>query len=370
MEEVPRLEAKADGRAEERIREAGRLVQRCIGEVSRRLVGQRPMIEGMLIGLLARGHILLEGVPGLAKTLAVKTLAEVLDVRFRRLQFTPDLLPADLIGTMVYHQHTGEFVPRKGPIFTNIILADEINRSPAKVQSALLEAMEERQVTLGGETYPLEQPFLVLATQNPIEHEGTYALPEAQLDRFLLKLTVSYPAFREEVEILRRMGGEEPIRVEKALGPRELLRLQEAARSVRVDSRIEEYIVTLVGATRGGWRRDGEGAAGGPGAGGGLLPGEEARSVSGRPSPARSPVGERVARFVEVGASPRASLYLYRCARARALLEGRSFVIPEDVKAVAPAVLRHRIILTYEAESESLSADTLIGEILRSVPVP
>ncbi len=322
---------------EERIEEAGRLVQRCIDGVSRRLVGQRPMIEGLLTGLLARGHVLLEGVPGLAKTLAVKTLAEVLDVRFRRLQFTPDLLPADLTGTMVYHQQTGQFLPRKGPIFANVILADEVNRSPAKVQSALLEAMEERQVTLGGETFRLEEPFLVLATQNPIEQEGTYPLPEAQLDRFLLKLKVTYPAFGEEVEVLRRMGNEEPIRVEKLLGAQDLLRLQEAARAVRVDERLEEYIVTLVGATRGD---------------------------------TRTPAGERNVRYVEYGASPRASLCLYRCARVKALLEGRAFVIPEDVKAMAPAVLRHRIILTYEAESEALSTDELIAGILRTVPVP
>ena len=338
---------------EERLREAGELVRRCIDGVARRLVGQRQMVEGLLTGLLARGHVLLEGVPGLAKTLAVKTLAEVLDVRFRRLQFTPDLLPADLIGTMVYHQQTGEFLPRKGPIFANLILADEINRSPAKVQSALLEAMQERQVTLGGETFRLEEPFLVLATQNPIEQEGTYPLPEAQLDRFLLKLKVTYPTPEEEVEILHRMGDEEPIRVEKLLGPQDLLRLQEAARAVRVDSRLEEYIVALVGATRGG---DGQAPAG------------ERTARSRAAPPSRRPV--RGARYVEYGASPRASLCLYRCARVKALLEGRAFVLPEDVKAVAPAVLRHRIILTYEAESEALSTDEVIDSLLRTVPVP
>jgi MoxR-like ATPase len=290
---------------EEQVREATRKLETCFAEVAKRIVGQRGMVEGMMMGLLAGGHVLVEGVPGLAKTLAVKTLAETLDASFKRIQFTPDLLPADLIGTMVYRPQTGEFVPRKGPIFTNIILADEINRSPAKVQSALLEAMEERQVTLANETYRLQEPFLVLATQNPIEHEGTYPLPEAQLDRFLVKLNIPYPAYGEEVEILR------------------------------LDDRIEEYIVSLVFATREAER-------------------DKADFV----------------RFIEYGASPRASIYLYRCAKVKALFAGRSFVIPEDVKEVAPAVLRHRLVLTYEAESEEMSPDRIIAALLDSVNVP
>lgn len=316
----------------ERVKE---LLQRSFEEVSKRIVGQRDMLEGMMTGLLTEGHVLLEGVPGLAKTLAVKSLAEVVDAGFKRIQFTPDLLPADLIGTMIYRQQTGDFVPRKGPIFTNIILADEINRSPAKVQSALLEAMEERQVTLGTETYPLEEPFLVLATQNPIEHEGTYPLPEAQLDRFILKLYVPYPTFTEEKEILKRVGVKNAIPVRKVLDKEGIETLKSVVREIHVDPRIEEYIVSLVRASR---ERDREKAD--------------------------------FVRFIEYGGSPRASIYLLRCAKAKALLDGRAFVIPEDVKALAPAVLRHRIILTYEAEAEDLSTDQIISEILKTVDVP
>jgi MoxR-like ATPase len=317
------------------VEQAKELLQRSFEEVSKRIVGQRDMLEGMMTGLLTEGHVLLEGVPGLAKTLAVKSLAEVLDTGFKRIQFTPDLLPADLIGTMVYRQQTGDFVPRKGPIFTNIILADEINRSPAKVQSALLEAMEERQVTLGTETYPLEEPFMVLATQNPIEHEGTYPLPEAQLDRFILKLYVPYPTFTEEQDILKRVGVKNAIPVGKVLEKEGIETLKSVAREIHVDPRIEEYIVSLVQASR---ERDREKAD--------------------------------FVRFIEYGGSPRASIYLFRCAKVKALLDGRAFVIPEDVKALAPAVLRHRIILTYEAEAEDLSTDQIISEILRSVDVP
>lgn len=317
------------------VEQANELLKRSFEEVSKRIVGQRDMLEGMMTGLLTEGHVLLEGVPGLAKTLAVKSLAEVLDAGFKRIQFTPDLLPADLIGTMVYRQQTGDFVPRKGPIFTNIILADEINRSPAKVQSALLEAMEERQVTLATETYPLEEPFLVLATQNPIEHEGTYPLPEAQLDRFILKLYVPYPTFAEEKDILKRVGVKKAISVRKVLDKEGIETLKSVVREIHVDPRIEEYIVSLVQASR---ERDREKAD--------------------------------FVRFIEYGGSPRASIYLFRCAKVKALLDGRAFVIPEDVKALAPAVLRHRIILTYEAEAEDLSTDQIISEILRSVDVP
>ncbi|MBN2510162.1 MAG: MoxR family ATPase [Spirochaetales bacterium] len=304
-------------------------------EIGKRIVGQSSMVDGMLMGLIVGGHVLLEGVPGLAKTLAVKTFAEVLDAEFKRIQFTPDLLPADLVGTMIYRQQTGEFVPRKGPLFANIILADEINRAPAKVQSALLEAMEEKHVTLGDKTYYLPKPFFVMATQNPIETEGTYQLPEAQLDRFLLKLNLSYPGADEELAILRRMGNEKSIFVQKVLSPGLLNLLREAAMSIRVDEEIEKYIVSIVTATRQ--------------TGNAKLP---------------------FARYIEFGASTRATLGLYRCAKVKALFEGRGFVIPEDVKAVVANVLRHRLVLSYEAESEQLSADDVIHQVLKAVPVP
>ncbi len=304
-------------------------------EIGKRIIGQSELIDGMLMALIAGGHVLIEGVPGLAKTLAVKTLADVLDVRYQRIQFTPDLLPADLIGTMVYRQQTGEFVPRKGPVFSNLVLGDEINRAPAKVQSALLEAMAERQVTLGENTYKLEFPFFVLATQNPIEHEGTYPLPEAQLDRFLLKLKIGYPRPEEELAILRRMGIEREYRVKKILTTSLLAEVQSAASSIRVDERIEEYIVTLVVATR-------------------------EKDTDAHP----------YCRFIEYGASPRASLYLYRCAKVKALFEGRDYVIPEDVKAVTYDVLRHRLVLSYEAESEELTPEDVIAKVLSVVTVP
>jgi len=319
----------------EQIEKAQQTVDRCVAEVARRVVGQRRLIQGILSGLIADGHILLEGVPGLAKTLLVRTVADVLDVDFKRIQFTPDLLPADITGTMVYTQSTGEFLPRKGPIFANIILADEINRAPAKVQSALLEAMQERQVTLGDTTFRLGPPFFVLATQNPIEQEGTYPLPEAQLDRFVAKLRITYPSFREEVGILRLVGVEREIPVSPVLDSGGLDLLKRTADGVRVDERIEEYIVSLVSASR-----------------------ERDRSKA------------EFIRYIEYGASPRASIYLYRLSKIRALFEGRAFVIPEDVKAVAPEVMRHRIILTYEAESEELDTDDVIGEILQFVRVP
>ncbi|MEW5816243.1 MAG: MoxR family ATPase [Spirochaetota bacterium] len=310
------------------IERASEHIRVCREEIAKRVVGQKTMIDGMLMGILAGGHILLEGVPGLAKTLAVRTLAEVIDAGFKRLQFTPDLLPADLIGTMVYRQQTGEFLPRKGPVFSNIILADEINRAPAKVQSALLESMEERQVTIGDTTFPLPAPFFVLATQNPIEHEGTYPLPEAQLDRFMLKLKIGYPSMEEEREILKRMGVERPIPVRKILTFQDLQYLKDTVSMVFVDDRIGEYIVSLAAASR---NKD---------------------------------------KFIEYGASPRASIYLLRCAKVHALFENRTFVIPEDVKSVAADVLRHRIVLTYEAESEELQPDDVINQILESVPVP
>ncbi|HUV08183.1 MAG TPA: AAA family ATPase [Spirochaetia bacterium] len=324
-----------NGETDKSLEEVRKLLSACVDEVSKRVVGQQPMIMGILMAVIADGHVLLEGVPGLAKTLVVKTVAEVIGGQFKRIQFTPDLLPADIIGTMIYRQQTGEFVPRRGPIFSNVILADEINRAPAKVQSALLEAMQERQVTIGDSTYPLDRPFLVLATQNPIEHEGTYALPEAQLDRFIMKIRVTYPSLQEEIEILRLVGVERIVPVERVLSREQLFDLREAASRVRVDSRIEEYIVSLVAASR-----------------------EKERSKA------------DFIRFIEYGASPRASIYLYRCAKIRALFEGRSFIVPEDVKAVAPDVMRHRIILTYEAESEELTTDDILSEILAFVRVP
>ncbi len=321
--------------SETRIEQAHETIDRLRTEIGARVIGQREMIDGLLMALVAGGHVLLEGVPGLAKTLAVKTLAEVLDAHFKRIQFTPDLLPADLIGTMIYRQQTGEFVARKGPIFANIILADEINRAPAKVQAALLEAMQERQVTIGDTTYPLESPFFVLATQNPIEHEGTYPLPEAELDRFLLKVIVSYPDSEGELQILRRMGVEREIPVRKVLTNAELGELRASAAAVRVDERIEEYVVGIVAASR---ERD------------------KARHA--------------FVRFVEYGASTRASIYLYRCAKVNALFDGRGYVLPDDVKVVALPVLRHRVILSYEAESEELTPDDVVRQILHAVPVP
>ena len=296
------------------------------------------MVRGMMMALLAGGHVLLEGMPGLAKTRAVKALAEVAGVSFRRLQFTPDLLPADVTGTMVFRPQSGEFVARKGPIFAHVVLADEINRAPAKVQSALLEAMEERQVTLGNETYALEEPFLVLATQNPIEQQGTYPLPEAQLDRFLLKLRVPYPAYEEELEVLRLVGDEQPVALRPLLGRAAIAGLRAGAARIRLDRRIEEYIVMLMRATR--------------------------------------PVGGAAGaqpdylRFIEHGASPRASIYLYRCAKIAALFAGRSFAIPDDVKAVAPDVLRHRLVMSYEGESEGMIAEQVIEALLAHVEVP
>lgn len=317
------------------VAEASAQIERIRKEIGKTIIGQAGLVDGMLMALIAGGHVLIEGVPGLAKTLAVKTLAEVLDVGYKRIQFTPDLLPADLIGTMVFRQETGEFVPRKGPVFSNLVLGDEINRAPAKVQSALLEAMAEGQVTIGERTYRLDFPFFVLATQNPIEHEGTYPLPEAQLDRFLLKLRVEYPRPEEELAILRRMGVEESGQVRKVLSPDLLAGIQRAASRIFVDERIEEYIVTLVIATR------------------------ETDADS-----------HPYCRFIEFGASPRATIYLYRCAKVEALFDGRGYVIPEDVKAVAHNVLRHRLVLSYEAESEELTSDDVIDKVLGVVSVP
>jgi len=303
-------------------------IRQAVAEVGRRVVGQDTMIERLLVGLLTGGHVLLEGVPGLAKTLAVRTLAEIIHCSFSRIQFTPDLLPADVLGTMVFDVKTQEFGVKKGPVFANIILADEINRAPAKVQSALLEAMQEHQVTIGGQSYPLEDPFLVLATQNPIESEGTYPLPEAQLDRFLLKVHVGYPDRNEEKEILLRMSTGEPIPVEARLTPARLLAARRDVARVELDPRLVDYIVDLVRATR-------------------------------EPSP-----------LVAFGASPRASIALAQASRAIAFLRGRRFVGPEDGQAVAADVMRHRIVLTFEAEAEDVTADTIVQKVLGAVRAP
>jgi len=305
-------------------------------EVGRRLVGQTVMVERLMIGLLTGGHILLEGVPGLAKTLAVRTLAEVLHATFSRIQFTPDLLPADVVGTMVFDPKTQEFYPRKGPLFAHVVLADEINRAPAKVQSALLEAMQEHQVTIGGTTYPLPEPFLVLATQNPIEQEGTYPLPEAQLDRFLFKVRVEYPSRLEEREVLVRMSSGAPIPVKRVLDPAGILAARAAIAKTHLDQRLVDYIVDLVRATR------------------------EPASV-GLPA---------VAPLIAYGASPRASIAFAQAARAYAFLQGRTFVVPEDIRALAGDVLRHRLVLTFEAEAEDVTSDGVISQLLAAVKAP
>jgi MoxR-like ATPase len=311
-------------------------VQAVVREVGRRLVGQDAMVERLLIGLLTGGHILLEGVPGLAKTLAVRTLSEIIDASFSRIQFTPDLLPADVIGTMIYDQKTQEFRVKQGPLFAQIILADEINRAPAKVQAALLEAMQEHQVTIGGTTYPLLEPFLVLATQNPIESEGTYPLPEAQLDRFMLKVRVGYPSRDEEKEVLIRMSGGQDIPVERLLTPEAILSMRATIAGLYMDQKVVDYIVDLVRATR-----------------------------------APASVGlQALTPLIAFGGSPRASIALAQAARAHAFLRGRGYVIPEDVKALAPDVLRHRVLLTFEAEAEEMDTDAVIARVLDAVPMP
>jgi MoxR-like ATPase len=323
-------------RLNEAVREESLLVQAAVNEMRKVIVGQKPLLERMMVALLCRGHLLVEGVPGLAKTLAVKTLGQVLDLQFARIQFTPDLLPADLTGTMVYQQKTGEFVARKGPVFTNLLLADEINRAPAKVQSALLEAMQERQVTLGDTSYPLPEPFLVFATQNPIEQEGTYPLPEAQIDRFLLKARVDYPKPDEERLIFDRMLSGETPPVSRLLRGDQVLRLEKRVREIFIDERLRDYIVKLVTATR------------------------QPKDVG----------LVEFAPLIAFGASPRATLAFSEASRAMAFLRGRGYVIPEDVKEIAHDVLRHRILLTYEAEAEDVTTETVVDHILERVEVP
>jgi len=316
------------------IRESA-VVEKLLTEVRKVIVGQRYLLERMVIGLLARGHLLIEGVPGLAKTLAVNTLATAVRGSFQRIQFTPDLLPADLTGTLIFNQKDGDFVARKGPVFANFVLADEVNRAPAKVQSALLESMQERQVTIGDTTYPLPSPFLVLATQNPIEQEGTYPLPEAQLDRFALKLKVDYPSPEEEREILDRMGGAKQPEATPVIDLEALERARDAMHAIYVDDRVRDYVVRLVHATR--------------------RPRDYHLDLEG---------------LVQYGASPRATLWLVAAARGHAFLRGRGFVTPDDVKAIGPDVLRHRLILSFEAEAESITADQVIQRVFDAVEVP
>ena len=319
------------------VQKEGALIRRVIGAMETVIVGQQYLIERILVALLGNGHVLIEGVPGLAKTKVVKSLAKVIDARFQRIQFTPDLLPADLVGTLIYNPHDGQFTTRKGPIFANIVLADEINRAPAKVHSALLEAMEERQVTLGETTYPLEDPFLVLATQNPIEQEGTYLLPEAQMDRFMLKIAITYPSRDEEREIMRRAGHVGRFEaLSPLIHPDDIVRMRALVDALYVDEKIEKYILDLVFATR---------------------------------EPERYGYAD-LQRFIAYGASPRASINLALAARAMALLRGRAYVVPQDVKDIAPDVLRHRIIPSYEADAERIGTEDIISQLLDETEVP
>jgi MoxR-like ATPase len=311
-------------------------VDRLMNEVGKVIVGQQYMIERILVGLLTGGHVLLEGVPGLAKTLTVRTLCDAIHAKFARIQFTPDLLPADLVGTVVYNQPKGEFTSKLGPIFANLVLADEINRAPAKVQSALLEAMQERQVTIGDRTYPLPEPFVVMATQNPIEQEGTYPLPEAQIDRFMLMVNVGYPTREEERKIMDRMTQPEPLKVEAVVTPAELIDARQVVKQVYVDEKVKEYIVDVVFATR---------------------------------QPQKHGLKD-LAPLVEYGASPRASIALNLAARAHAFLRHRGYVTPEDVKAVGPDVLRHRLVLTYEADAEEVTSEQIVKRVFEVVEVP
>ncbi|MDI3527642.1 MAG: MoxR-like ATPase [Tenuifilum sp.] len=320
----------------ERIRLESSFVDIINMEMGKVIVGQKHLVESLLVGLLANGHILLEGVPGLAKTLAINTLANIIDVKFNRIQFTPDLLPADLIGTLIYSQKSEQFIVKKGPIFSNFILADEINRAPAKVQSALLEAMQERQVTIGDETFELEEPFLVLATQNPIEQEGTYPLPEAQVDRFMLKVKIDYPKLEEERQIMRENLAKKFPKAEKVLKPSDIIKAREVVHEVYMDEKIEKYILDIVFATR---------------------------------FPQKYNL-ERFEPMISYGASPRATISLGQASKAYAFIKRRGYVIPEDVRAVCYDVLRHRIGLTYEAEAENITSEDIITEILNTIEVP
>lgn len=326
------------------LEESAQLLEQVLSEVKKIIIGQENMTRCLILGLLTEGHVLLEGLPGLAKTLAVKSLASAIDADFKRLQFTPDLLPSDLTGTLIYRPDTHEFTPKKGPLFANIILADEINRAPAKVQSALLEAMAEKQVTIGEVSYPLPSPFLVLATQNPIEQEGTYPLPEAQMDRFMFKVKVGYPSRAEEKQIIEAFSKTKTCAVKKVISPEVILNLKEKLDFVYVDPKIEEYILRIVVATRKDM----------------IMPAEEVDSEK----------LSHLRQFIRVGASPRASLFLHKASRAQALLNGKNFVSPDDIKQVAFEVLRHRLILTFDAEARGYEADTVIHELLETVVIP
>ena len=330
------------------LNECRALADRCREEAKKRLVGQSQVIDGIITAFVAGGHVLLEGVPGLAKTLAVKTFAEISGLSFKRIQFTPDLLPADLTGTLIYEQSSGRFSVRKGPVFTNVVFADEIYRAPAKVQSALLEAMAEGQVTIGETSYRLPEPFFVLATQNPIEQEGTYNLPEAELDRFLMKIIVPYPTAKEEVEIVKTCGNADSVKVSQIFDERSLSKCRSVLENIVCDDKIIEYIVSIVNVTRPSAKNTGE---------------------------FRSPVNfskanDDIIRYITYGVSPRAGIALLQCAKVNALFQGRSFVLPEDIKAVAPNVLRHRLILSYEASASGITADDIIAKILDFMPLP
>lgn len=327
-----------------RLVEDSKTLSHILDEMSKVIVGQEAMNRALLSGLITGGHILLEGLPGLAKTLAIKTLATVLDAKFHRIQFTPDLLPSDLIGTMVYHESTGEFTPKKGPIFSNLVLADEINRAPAKVQSALLEAMAEKQVTLGEQTFKLADPFLVLATQNPIEQEGTYHLPEAQLDRFMFKLKVGYPSRTEERVILDRMAHQNPPETQRVFSTSGILEIRERVEKVYVDDRIKDYVLRLILATRKNEH----------------LSAEEANPKA----------LENIRSLIHIGASPRASLFLIRAAKVSAIFEERTYVTPDDIKSIAHDILRHRLILNFDAEARGFSTDDVIYQLLETINVP
>ena len=318
------------------IKQESQFIEKMRVEINKVIVGQTEMVDGILMGLLTGGHILLEGVPGLAKTLTISSVAQSISLGFQRIQFTPDLLPTDLIGTMIFNPKSGEFAPKKGPVFTNIVLADEINRAPAKVQSALLEAMAEKQVTIGDESYKLENPFLVLATQNPLEQEGTYPLPEAQMDRFMFKINVKYPSKGDELEILNRMGRNEKPKINPVITKEDLLRASEKADQIYVDQKIKNYIVDIVMASR---------------------------------EPSRYGLS-KIANLIQVGASPRATISLLRSAKAHAFLKGRGYVTAEDMKAIGYHVLRHRLILTYEAEAENIRTDDVIKDIFAQIEVP
>ena len=311
-------------------------VERLTGQISSVIVGQKYLVERLLIGILADGHILIEGVPGLAKTLSVQTLADAIQAKFQRIQFTPDLLPADLIGTMIYNPQKADFKVKKGPIFANIILADEINRAPAKVQSALLEAMQERQVTIGDTSHKLDEPFMVLATQNPIEQEGTYPLPEAQIDRFMLMLKITYPNPAEERDIMDRNTAVEKIKVESVITPQEIINARQVLRTIYVDDKVKDYIINIIFATR---------------------------------EPEKYGL-ERIKDLIAFGASPRATIYLNLAAKAHAFLKGRGYVTPEDIKAIGPDVLRHRVLLTYEAEAEEMTSDDIVRKVFNAIEVP